>query len=553
MDKKLSVDPDRLLDDAPRFDSIGSDLAAVVRKLRAALSEEGEPWGNDDAGRAFAEAYVPEYKRTMDELNLLVEAVRQAGTDLRHLAENFDNQDRAIGRRIRAAGDPTRSDSPSLSASDHGALAHRFGPSATVPVVAHQPAGTFVPPTATAPVPPTEQASTRTTSADRSPGSASTPARESSTPQDGYPSDQRPLGTDENLPGRGIEQPSLPGPSAASAARADVVLPRAPQGVLSSPWTKADVAERRSEPADVAKRATTTAASTPWSTATDRAARVSVPDADAPGSPPRIPGRPVARTDQKTERPTRTPGGSGGSVANRLARDLAERHGVRAFGFDTPDVALEVLIEIIAAVDDVLPRYPQIPLRAIGIEELGGDEVAVLVWDSVTPPRSSPDSPEQSRPTPYIAFAIRAATDPKQLEHTITAAEHAGLIAPGCAQRPVYSSIVRELGRTLDAVGHFRARAAAHRALLTAYLPGTSHADKSSLQRTVSGFRAWRSHLSDRSFDRGRFRPAAALAEAFTDVQLNDARATPPAQVLHQLLVTTANSATASPIATENQ
>ncbi|WP_280295561.1 hypothetical protein [Nocardia abscessus] len=60
----------------------------------------------------------------------------------------------------------------------------------------------------------------------------------------------------------------------------------------------------------------------------------------------------------------------------------------------------------------------------------------------------------------------------------------------------------------------------------------------------VSGFQEWRSQLSGRSFDRGRFDPSAALAEAFTDVGLNAARAAPPAQVLHRLLVTTANSPT---------
>ncbi|MEU1998871.1 hypothetical protein ABZ511_30930 [Nocardia gamkensis] len=262
-----------------------------------------------------------------------------------------------------------------------------------------------------------------------------------------------------------------------------------------------------------------------------------------------MPGRPTARPDRKDEKADRKVNASGESVAARLARELAERHGVRAFGFDTPGVAVEVLTEIVAAVDDVLPRYPQIALRAIGIEELADGGTALLEWDSPDAARDFDGAPDQhlpgaaeTLPTARIVLALRAATDLRQLQQTVTTAEDAGLLAPGCARRPVYSSIVRELGRALDGAGRFRARDAARRALLTAYLPQLNPEDKSSLNRTVSGFQEWRSRLSGHSFDRGRFQPAAALAEAFTDVVLNATQAAPPAQVLHRLLVTTANS-----------
>ncbi|MFD8248496.1 hypothetical protein [Nocardia sp. NPDC059691] len=240
------------------------------------------------------------------------------------------------------------------------------------------------------------------------------------------------------------------------------------------------------------------------------------------------------------------------SVAARLARELADRHGVRAFGFETPGVAVQVLTEIVAAVDDVLPRYPQIVLRAIGIEELASGETTQLEWDSGATPGDSENAPDslekrssvasEEMLTARIVLAVGAATDPERLQQTVTTADNAGMLAPGCARRPVYSSIVRELGRALDGAGGFRARAAAQRVLVRAYMPQLNPEDKGSLNRTVSGFQEWRSQLSGRSFDRGRFHPAAALAEAFTDVVLNAAEAAPPAQVLHRLLVTTADS-----------
>ncbi|WP_280309698.1 WXG100 family type VII secretion target [Nocardia abscessus] len=536
MGETFSVDPDRLREHAPRFDLIGADVAATVRKLRTALAEEGEPWGNDDAGRAFAESYVPEHERTMADLNSLVEALQQAGTDLRHLAENFENQDRAVGQRIRDAADGLQNDPTSVPVRDNATLTHRLGPSVTdVPTVAQPSAGSPVPTTG-APAGPRQPASAAAPPADRSPHSSTTPAHTPGTSDDGSTPGQRPGQAEGNPHGddhRGTEQPGLPGPSLNPARQADAALTRPAPGVRpSSPWTKAAAAAKQpgAEQVATAKQRGGAAPSTPWSNpSAARPPRVSAPDAGTPGSPPRMPGRPPARPDQKDEKQNQKVAGSGESVAARLARELAERHGVRAFGFDLPDVPVEVLTEIVAAVDDVLPRYPQIALRAIGIEERTEGEVALLEWDSAGA---------------RIVLAARAATDPAQLEQTVTAAENAGLLASGCAQRPVYSSIVRELGRALDGAGGFRARPAAQRALLTAYLPQLSPEDKGSLNRTVSGFQEWRSQLSGRSFDRGRFDPSAALAEAFTDVVLNAARAAQPAQVLHRLLVTTANSPT---------
>ncbi|MEU2043442.1 WXG100 family type VII secretion target [Nocardia niwae] len=567
MGEKFSVDPDKLRDHAPRFDLIGADVAATVRNLRAALAGEGEPWGKDDAGRAFAESYVPEYQRTMTELNSLVEALQQAGSDLRHLAENFENQDRAAGQRIHDAANEFHNGPASLPVRADAGPTHRLGPDATdVPSAAQPFAGSPAPTAAVTATTPRQPAAAGSP-ADRSSPSSAPPARTPGTPDDGPAFGQRPGqagGFPNGADHLGAEQPGLPGPSVNPSRQADAALTRpTPGNRPSSPWTKANAETRRAAATQsaatrsAAKQAGGAAAgSTPWSNAAGRPPRVSAPDARTPGSPPRMPGRPTARPDQKNEKPDRKVNASAESVAARLARELAERHGVRAFGFDTPGVAAEALTDIVAAVDDVLPRYPQITLRAIGIEELADGETALLEWDSVTtaeaagPSDGTPDSSgkrfpgaAEALPTARVVLAVRAATDPQYLQRTVTAADNAGLLAPGCARRPVYSSIVRELGRAFDGAGRFHARAAAQRALLTAYLPQLSTEDKGSLNRTVTAFREWRSQLSGHSFDGGRFQPATALAEAFTDVVLNATQAAPPAQVLHRLLVTTANSA----------
>ncbi|WP_174185789.1 WXG100 family type VII secretion target [Nocardia barduliensis] len=553
MVEQFSADLDRLRAQAPAFDQIGSEVAATVQRLRTTLASEGAPWGDDDAGRAFAEYYVPEHKRTMADLNSLVEVLQQAGTDLRHLAENFENQDRAVGQRIRDSGNALQNGSPLLPVADNATLTHRLGPSAMdTPTLAQPSAEHPLPTAATHPA----QRTVTTAPPDHwSPDSQSAPAQTPGTPANGSAPEQQPSRPENNPPGRDTEQPSLPGPGAHPPRQADPARTRPAPGTLPpSPWAKAAAAANQSaatkQTTGAAKQPTAAAPSTPWTRPTaGRPPKVSAPDANTPGSPPRMPGRPPARPDQKDEKPNRKVDASAESVAARLARELAERHGVRAFGFDTPDIAVEVLTEIVAAVDDVLPRYPRIALRAIGIEELTDGETARLEWDSASPGESSDffdaeGAADQALSTARVVLALSVATDPNRFEQSVTAADNAGLVAPGCARRPVYSAIVRELGRALDRAGGFRARAGAQRALLTAYLPQLSPEDKGSLNRTVSGFQEWRAQLGGRSFDRGRFHPAAALAEAFTDVILNGVQAAPPAQVLHRLLVTTANSPT---------
>ncbi|WP_067465536.1 WXG100 family type VII secretion target [Nocardia amamiensis] len=556
MGEQFALDPDRLRAHAPAFEQIGADVAATVRRLHDALSKEGTPWGDDDAGRAFAESYVPESKQTMSNLNSLVEVLQQAGGDLRNLAANFENQDLALGQRVRNAGNAIQNGSTSLPVSDN-TVTQQLGPSRTTPATVAQP-HSELPADATPTTPqPTHQSPSPAPATQRSPDASKAPA-DTQDPTEGGPADTRKPTMDgpstEQQPGQlnrnptdrdqpGTDHQGVPGPSVNPFRQmaAEPVRP-AQNAPAASPWTR---------PTPRATNAAAPATSTPWSqAASSHPPRVSAPEAGTPGSPPRMPGRP-ARPEQKPEQTNVN--GSGESVAARLARELAEWHGVHAFGFDTPDVPEQVLTEIVAAVDDVLPQYPQIAVHAIGIDELPDGETTLLEWHAANNLENS-DSAQESdaivepsgeRPlmTARIVLAVHAATDSKRMEQTITAADSAGLLAPGCARRPVYSSIVRELGGALDGAGGFGARAAAQRALLTAYLPQLNPEDKGSLNRTVSGFQEWRSQLSGRSFRRGRFQPADALAEAFTDVVLNGAQAAPPAQVLYRLLVTTARSA----------
>ncbi|MEV6431861.1 hypothetical protein [Nocardia sp. NPDC051463] len=563
MGEQFSADLDRLRALAPGFDRIGAEVKAAVEALRAVVGDEAAPWGDDDTGKAFGKSFVPEQHQALSDLDSLVQVLQQAGGDLRQLADNFEHQDFAGGRQIRDAGLGTGNSSTRFPGGD-GAVPDQTDPNVMTTPIAAQPSAD-----ATARTQPAATAASTPFAAalptSLPPGTAPTSDPAAIGTPDGVPATERRPGqqegnrSDPNRPGTGTGGGTggggASGTSLNPAHRADAQ--RTPPVQENAP-TATPSAGASGRPG-MAAAAKDVAASTaePWSkSAADRPPRVAVPGSGASDSPPRMPGRPAARPPRKADKPDRKPArptvDAVESVAARLARELSERHSVQAFGFDTFGVPDEVLAEIAAAVHDILPRYPDIDVRAIGIDDLPDGELTRLEWDSAPEPTTSVDVSAADdasvmivEPTDRVLFtarivlAARAATDPNYLEQTAVA-DSAGPLALGYLRRPVYSSIVRELGGALDVAGGFRARTAARRALITAYLPGLDPEDRGSLNRTVAGFREWRSQLSGHSFRGGRFEPAAALAEGFTETAMNGGQAAPPARVLHRLLVETA-------------
>ena len=80
MSALFAVDPGALRAAGPVLDEAGGALAGVLVRLSVARDAEGECWGRDEAGRAFADAYRP----AEDELRV---ALRLAGNRLREIGE----------------------------------------------------------------------------------------------------------------------------------------------------------------------------------------------------------------------------------------------------------------------------------------------------------------------------------------------------------------------------------------------------------------------------------------------------------------------------------
>ncbi|WP_280503310.1 sigma factor-like helix-turn-helix DNA-binding protein, partial [Nocardia farcinica] len=209
----------------------------------------------------------------------------------------------------------------------------------------------------------------------------------------------------------------------------------------------------------------------------------------------------------------------------RIADWLRTTYGVEVEGFDDPGVHPRVAGEFAAAVHDILSRYRHIDLPLIRIADLDHPSTIAEL-------RADPSGRVR-----WLGLNKSFAGDPATLRTLLTEAQASGRIAPGHAERPVYSRIVHELGHALDYAGGGRAREQAMAALREHYR--ANHPGR------PGGFDAWLRGLAGYSFkgENGAFVVHEALAEAFADREVPGVVAAEPALVLHRLLAVHAEAA----------
>ncbi|MGV9409180.1 zeta toxin family protein [Nocardia sp. NPDC003693] len=201
----------------------------------------------------------------------------------------------------------------------------------------------------------------------------------------------------------------------------------------------------------------------------------------------------------------------------QIAEELENRWDVEAVGFDNPDLDPEAVREFARAVDTMLSRYPDVDLERVVIEPLGRNTYARATSYKNSDGTMSVDS---------LALNARYATDPELMARHAAEDEADGHLVPGSADRPVYSTLVHEFAHAIAFEGQERSAATAQEALEKYYEATRGGMDK-------AGFDAWLSQLSGYSFDdNGLLDGDEALAEAFTDVELNGEAASEPAKVL---------------------
>ncbi|MEU6191465.1 hypothetical protein [Nocardia sp. NPDC047038] len=248
------------------------------------------------------------------------------------------------------------------------------------------------------------------------------------------------------------------------------------------------------------------------------------------GSHPRL-GSSGAESSQTTnagQLPVRRRPGQLERLNEQIANGLTERHGIQVYGFGRPGVDTGTVRDIVRAVDDMLAKYPHARVFSMEIGDVEGD-IARAFEDRL---------PNTDRIGTRIAFSEKYVTDPELLAKDVAKAIQRGHFSPR-AERPAYGTIVHEFGHALTFEGRSAAVERADTHLFDHYHRTFGH-DNPGGELTES-YKNWRGQLSGYSFwKEGDFHPTEALAEAFADVELNGARASEPAQVLHKMLVDTA-------------
>ncbi|MFE9322296.1 hypothetical protein ACIHDR_43615 [Nocardia sp. NPDC052278] len=517
---EVRLDPDSLRNRGARLAELGDRVGHTYAALRDCLAQSEGSWGDDDIGLAFAEEFKPHADQLLAGVRAMAESLHGTAAGIIDATSQFEAQDAYLASRVAATaedidpsiGQPAPQRPDGRVGTPVIADAHSSDPAATSSV-----AGGQAYPTDRAQ--PTERSE---------PGERRSPeaATERSTPQDGPRRQDSSDRTGQGSDRAGREASGRPGnPSDDSGRRPSAATVSPPSswssptaatgnaarfpGTVSGPWSATDAGRR----------------DTPWTgqrspTSGSPAGAQSSPASPRYGSPPRS-NKPTDESQRGRDRR----GSAGQPVADPmvgwLARRLAEQHGVRVAGFDTPGLQVSVVREFVAAVDRVLTEYPVIVLDVVAVAELGA-ESGVVRWSSE--PRDSRGAARS------ITLDQRTAQEPTKVAGTPETDTGLG----------IYAATLREFGRALDDASGGVARRRAQRVLLAEYLrrePGRHR----TLAEVVRGYQHWRAALTGDATGPGGFDVSRAFGAAFSEVVLRGNEAGIQAKTLHAVLVDAAS------------
>ncbi|WP_327100786.1 hypothetical protein OIE68_19550 [Nocardia vinacea] len=556
MGQSLHIDPDRLHALITELAAVAESAHQDLTELKDALAREGQPWGDDEPGRMVGDTYEPQAKKGLEGYQNLVDNLRALSKGVSEVGDALDEQDQNSGQQIRTTGSnqpvsvapdsmwpgtgTPRTTSPATdsgSNADNGNTTPTL-PSGSAPISSTQP-------NATPSAYPQPEAN------GYSPIGEPTPVG----PQPMYPDSSTPRTEPDSAPQPTAQNSAENGENAAAPSAADDSIPAAP-GTTSPAAT---AAPRTGDPAVADKPA-----GTPWS----RTPGTAFPpiQSGTPWSGARTGARPPAQvfapqptgvgaaqpTDQKREdKPRKKKREKTESAQIRMptdaaalaaAQELADRHELRIVGFDASGIGQEMVGQLAAAIDNILGKYPFVDLGGIEITELGDGQISRVTRDR------GDDESESASTGSWILLDRALVANPAQFSERVYTAIQSGNSVAGSEERPMYSTIVGDLGRILADQAGQPIQRLAQRSLITEYrrIDGPWDAGDT-LARIVGGYRRWRDQLGGNSIVDGRFQPRAALVAAFAEVELRGDDACGPARVLYRLLVEGARGRSAPP------
>ena len=539
MVNQFHMDPAQVRNLVGRLSALADTAHRDLSQLRATLDRAGACWGDDEPGRTIGDTYLPEATKAMTGLRAVADNIRALGGGISGFGGIMQQQDLEAGRYLQYAG---RSDVPlaNAGAPQYGPPLYAGAPPSVIPVAgttSAQASGGAEPGMVGAQADPTASRSEGNSATHHRPQadgrSTTTPGPISSTagnPAISVPDSQR----GENNPSQQSTNnpPDVPRvtPSGVVAgqgtAAARVPTDPGPQGSSQVQLEKAGSFTAPAQP-QAGK------ADTPWSrptgtAGTDTGAPRSMPRGQFPaGVTPNI-GAPSMALPPRRAKPRRyqpvSDHGAESPSATHL-RELADRHGLRLIGFEDSALDGTTLVELAAAVDNMLGKYPFLELGGLEITDISDTVSRVALY------RADGSGPA------WITLDRACMVDREQLEHRVAGMRRPGRRITEIFERPMYSTIVADFGRIMAHAAGPGVIRKARRGLIAAAHCGAEH--RRTLAEVVAHYRSWLNPLWDSNSD-GPFDPGLALIAAFSEVELCDREASMPARVLHRLLVDSA-------------
>ncbi|MGH3874405.1 MAG: hypothetical protein ACRDSR_23375 [Pseudonocardiaceae bacterium] len=94
MGDQFDIVPESLTSASKSLTQSADDHAAAVQKLQSRILGAGSPWGSDEIGSMFGEAYNEVSKLGIEALTALTEGVRGTADGLQAMAHNTQQSDR---------------------------------------------------------------------------------------------------------------------------------------------------------------------------------------------------------------------------------------------------------------------------------------------------------------------------------------------------------------------------------------------------------------------------------------------------------------------------
>jgi uncharacterized protein YukE len=98
MTDPLQVTPDELRATSEHLAAVSSQMKNVLSSLQSKLSNEGEPWGNDKTGHAFAEGpngYLAQQDWVNKSIDAKTQLLDQYAGQLKNTADSLQQQDQS--------------------------------------------------------------------------------------------------------------------------------------------------------------------------------------------------------------------------------------------------------------------------------------------------------------------------------------------------------------------------------------------------------------------------------------------------------------------------